>query len=59
MVEGEGLDGEGGGPLVQAVPDHRRLSVRGAGEAPWRRGEEQVTFLFHKCLKFKYLGLSK
>lgn len=27
MVEGEGLDGEGGGPLVLTVAHHRRLAV--------------------------------
>ncbi len=35
MVEGEGLDGEGGGPLVLSVADHRWAAVRGTRETTW------------------------
>jgi len=33
VVEGEGLDGEGGGPLVLGVANHHRTAFRGTGEA--------------------------
>lgn len=39
VVEGEGLDGQGGGPLLFAVTDHGRLQVRRTGETTWTRRE--------------------